>query len=223
MYGRQPCRPVDITLGLVLHSVMAPTTSKFVQKLRACVQWAHKKAKLFQAREVQCHKLNYDKHSRAAALEVGDMLLVHVTAFKGHHKIQDQWENREYVVETWPFPNVPVYVVSPSDGEGCSLTLDRNYLLHMSPNLEQARDDTPVAGVEQMRTSAPAPSVDSQPTDSEPSRMATHLRTNLLHSDVAHMQHRTNFHGSTTILHCWQKSAHPASWMHGLVCAFACT
>ena len=26
---------------------------------------------------------NYDKHRRAAALEVGDTVLVHVTAFKG--------------------------------------------------------------------------------------------------------------------------------------------
>ena len=48
--------------------------------------------------------LNYNKHSRAGALEVGDMVLVSVTAFKGHHKIQDQRENREYVVERQPYP-----------------------------------------------------------------------------------------------------------------------
>ena len=29
----------------------------------------------------------YDKHSRAVALEVGDMVLIHVTAFKGYNKI----------------------------------------------------------------------------------------------------------------------------------------
>ena len=99
MYGRQPHLPVNVTLGLVPHSVMVPTTLKFVQKLRECVQWAHKKAKLFQAKEAWCHKLNYDNCSRAAALQVEDTVLVHVTAFKGHHKIQNQWENREYVVE----------------------------------------------------------------------------------------------------------------------------
>ena len=32
-------------------------------------------------------------------MEVRDMVLVHVTAFKGHHKIWDRWQNREYVVE----------------------------------------------------------------------------------------------------------------------------
>ena len=54
------------------------------------------------------------------ALEVGDMVLVHVTAFRGQHKMQDRWENREYVVEKWPYPDLPVYVVCPRDGEGHS-------------------------------------------------------------------------------------------------------
>ena len=100
------------------------------------------------------------------------MVLVCVTAFKGCHKIEDQWENKEYVVERQPYPNVPVYVVHPRDGEGCSQTLHRNYLLPISPNLEQAGDDMPVAGIEQMRTSAPMPSIDSEPTEPELSGMA---------------------------------------------------
>ena len=89
MYGRKPHLPVDATLGLALHSVMTPTTSNFVQKLREHVQWAHKKAESFQAKEAWFHKLNYDKHSRTAALEVGDPVLVCVTAFIGHYQIQD--------------------------------------------------------------------------------------------------------------------------------------
>ena len=71
-------------------------------------------------KEVQCYKLNYDKRSKAAALEVGDIVLVCVTAFKGCHKIQNQWENREYVVERQPYPNVSVYVVCSKDGEGAA-------------------------------------------------------------------------------------------------------
>ena len=74
-------------------------------------------------------------------------------------------------MEKWPHPNVPVYVVCPRVGEGHSQTLHRNYFLLISPNLEQAGDDTPVSGVEQVRTSAPTPSVDSEPADSEPSGM----------------------------------------------------
>ena len=101
------------------------------------------------------------------------MVLVHVTAHKGHHKIQDQWENREYVVEKWPYPNVPVYVVYPRDGEGCSQTLHRNYLLPISSNLEQNEKDAPMAGVEHTNTSTPALSLDSEPADAELSGMVT--------------------------------------------------
>ena len=72
--------------------------------MRECTKWAWQKAEAFQVKEAKCHKCNYDKCSRAAVLEVGDTVLVHVTAFKGHHKIQDRWENREYVVEKQPIP-----------------------------------------------------------------------------------------------------------------------
>ena len=76
------------------------------------------------------------------------------------------------MVEGWPHPNVPVYVVCPRDGEACSWTLHRNYLLPIGPNIEQAMDDTPVASIEQVRVSTPVTSVDSEPANSEPSGMA---------------------------------------------------
>ena len=76
-------------------------------------------------------------------------------------------------MEKWPYPNVSVYVIHPRDGKGHSWTLHTNYLQPISPNLKQAGDDMPVAGVEQTRTSVPAPPIDSKPADSEPSGMAT--------------------------------------------------
>ena len=75
------------------------------------MSWAHRKVNLFQQKEAQHHKCNYDKWSKAVSLRMGDMVLVHVTTFKGRHKIQSRWENREYVVEWQPYPNLPVYVV----------------------------------------------------------------------------------------------------------------
>ena len=120
-----------------------------------------KKAEKFQSKEAQCHKQNYNKRSKAVALEVRDKVLIHVTAFKGHHKIQDCWENREYVVEKWPHPNVPVYVVCPRDGEGCSRTLHRNYLLLISSNIKQDEKDAPMARVEHTNNSTPVPPVDT--------------------------------------------------------------
>ena len=163
MYGRQPHLPVDVTLGLVPQMMTAPDTTKFIQKMREHAKWAQKKPEAFQAKAAKCHKCNYD--SRAAALEVGDTVLVHVTAFKGCHKIQDRWENREYVMEKWPYPNVTVYVVCPRDGEGHSWTLHRNYLLPISSNMGQDEKDEPMAGVENNNTSTPAPPVDSEPAD----------------------------------------------------------
>ena len=107
------------------------------------------------------------------ALEVGDMVLVQVTAFKGHHKMQDQWENRECVVEKWPYPNVPVYVVHPRDGEGTSHTLHRNYLLPISPNLQQSKIDKPVAGVGNDYSLTPVPPVSDAPVEAELFGMVT--------------------------------------------------
>ena len=65
-----------------------------------------------------------------------DTVLVCVTTFKSHHKMQDWWENREYVVEKQPYPNVSVSMwYAPGMWKGHSQTLHRNYLLPISPNL----------------------------------------------------------------------------------------
>ena len=101
------------------------------------------------------------------------MVLVCVTTFKGHHKMQGWWENREYVVEKWPYPNVPVYVVCPRDGEGNSWTLHRNYLLCISSNLEQGKMDESVAGAGNDTSPTPVPSVSSAPVEAEPSGRVT--------------------------------------------------
>ena len=82
--------------------------------------------------------------------------------------MQDQWENRAYVVEKWPYPNVPVYVVCPRDGEVCSQTLHRNILLPISPNLEQSEMDKPVAGVWNDTSPTPVPPVSDAPVEAEP-------------------------------------------------------
>ena len=79
MYGRQPHLLVDVTLGLAPQTTTAPDMTKFIQKMREHAKWAWKKAKTFQAKEAEWHKCNYDKCSRAAALEVVDTVLVHVT------------------------------------------------------------------------------------------------------------------------------------------------
>ena len=139
--------------------------------MREHAEWAQRKAKAFQAKEAQRHKQNYDKRSRPATLEVGDMVLVCVTTIKGHHKIQERWKNREYVVEKWLYPNVLVYVVCLRDGEGHSQTLHRNYLLPINSNIEQGKMDKPIAGVGNNTSMTQVPSVDSAPADAGSSGM----------------------------------------------------
>ena len=80
------------------------------------------------------------------SLQKGDTVLVHVTTFKGQHKIQSRWENKEYVVEQQPYPNLPVYVVHPIDGEGHHHTLHQNFLLLISHNWEQEEGKNAVEG-----------------------------------------------------------------------------
>ena len=53
MFRRQPHLPINVTLGLVPHTVTEPNRSKFVQKIREHTKWAQKKAEAFQAKEVQ--------------------------------------------------------------------------------------------------------------------------------------------------------------------------
>ena len=53
MYGKQPHLPVDVTLVLAPHTITEPNTSKFVEKMRECTQWAQRKAEAFQAKEAQ--------------------------------------------------------------------------------------------------------------------------------------------------------------------------
>ena len=48
---------------------------------------------------------------KGAALDIGDLVLVKKTAWKGRHKIQDRWDSDEYQVIGQPNPGIPVYEV----------------------------------------------------------------------------------------------------------------
>ena len=162
MYVRQPCLPIDITLGLAPHTTTVPKHLKICTKDERACKMGPEKA--FQAKEPQCHKKNYDKWRKAAALEVGDMVLVCVTTLRAVTKSRTYGRIGNFV-EKLSYPNVPVYVVCPRDGEGCNCTLHRNYLLPINSNIGQ---NAPMAGVENNTTSTPALPVDTEPSDAEP-------------------------------------------------------
>ena len=149
--------------------------------MRKWIRWADQKVNHFQQKEMWHYKQNYDKCRRPVALKEVDTVLDHATTFKGWKKIQNQWENREYVVEWWPYPNLSVDVVHPRDGEGCSQTLHRNYLLPISNNLQQVGDDeNPVTEVEPIDRPTPVPPADSELlanglTESQPESLPSSL------------------------------------------------
>ena len=91
------------------------------------------------------HRGLYNLRCRGATLSVGDLVLVKQTAWKGRHKIQDRWEDREYQVVDQPTPGIPVYTVKSLAG-GQTKVLHRNLLLPLQGRFRQ-EGETVVEGV----------------------------------------------------------------------------
>ena len=82
---------------------------------------------------------------RGATLDVGDLVLVKQTVWKGRYKIQDRWESGEYQVVGQPTPGVPVYTVKRIAGDKTKV-LHRNLLLPLQGRIRQT-DETGEEGV----------------------------------------------------------------------------
>ena len=82
------------------------------------------------------HKGLYDKRCKGTELDIGDLVLVRKTAWKGKHKIQDKWESDEYQIIWQPNPAIPVYKVE-SVGGGRTKVLHRNLLLPLQGRIRQ--------------------------------------------------------------------------------------
>ena len=69
------------------------------------------------------------------------------------------------MVEWQPYPNLPVYVVHPIYGEGCSHTLHRNYLFPISHNLGQEEGDNALEGDGSKKSTSVPHEEDALPVD----------------------------------------------------------
>ena len=78
----------------------------------------------------------YDRRCKGAGLDIGDLVLVRKTAWKGKHKIQDRWESDEYQLIGQPNPGIPVYKVESVAG-GRTRVLHRNLLLPLQGRIRQ--------------------------------------------------------------------------------------
>ena len=137
LFGREPRLPVDVEFGLQRENQKGPLSeSNYVSQLRRQLKFAHNKAKQVASKQQVRHKGLYDRKCRGATLDVGDLVLVKQTAWKGRHKIQDCWEEEEYQVVDQPTPGVPVYVVKSIAG-GRPKVLHRNLLQPLQGRLRQ--------------------------------------------------------------------------------------
>ena len=137
LFGREPRLPVDVELGLQRGGQKGfPGESNYVSQLRRRLTIAHKKARHMAQRQQAKHRKLYDMKCRGATLDVGDLVLVKQTAWKGRHKIQDRWESGEYQVVGQPSPGVPVYTVKRMSG-GKTKVLHRNILLPLQGRIRQ--------------------------------------------------------------------------------------
>ena len=147
LFGREPRLPIDVEFGLKRGKQQSPPSrSTYVTQLRKRLRFAHKKAKQVADRQQARHKELYDRRCRGAALDIGDLVLVKKTAWKGKHKIQDRWESDEYQVIEQPTPGIPVYKVKCIAG-GRTRVLHHNLLLPLQGRLRQSEGqqgiDTP--------------------------------------------------------------------------------
>ena len=129
MFGRHPRLPIDVKFGLHKPNCSDNCSkSRYIQKLRRRLNYAHKKASKYSSEQAQKYKTSYDKSVKGPQLQVNDLVLVKIVAHKARHKIHDKWESEEYIVLEQPIPGTPVYRVRPVTGTKIR-TLHRNLLL----------------------------------------------------------------------------------------------
>ena len=102
--------------------------------MRRRLRFALKKAKQLAGKQQARHKGLYDRRCKGGALDIGDLVLVKKTAWKGKHKIQDRWESDEYQVIGQPNSGIPVYEVKCVAG-GRTRVLHHNLLLPLQGRL----------------------------------------------------------------------------------------
>ena len=137
LFGREPRLPVDVEFRLQRGGQKgSPGESNYISQLKKRLQFAYRKAKCMAQKQQARHRGLYNLKCRGATLSVGDLVLVKQTAWKGRHKIQDRWEDREYQVVDQPTPGIPVYTVKSLAG-GQTKVLHRNLLLPLQGRLRQ--------------------------------------------------------------------------------------
>ena len=92
MFGHTPMIPLDVEMGVTLIEQGDTSCQNYVKKLKARQEWAYQFVHENNQKESECHKKYYDQKMRCMSIRPNDLVLVHVKAPTGDHKIADQWE-----------------------------------------------------------------------------------------------------------------------------------
>ena len=86
----------------------------YTKRLQTRLKWAYQKAQENNKKESKRQKRYYDQKMKCMSLKPDDLVLVHVKAPSGQHKIIDQWEDKQYRVVS-QLDDQPVFKVQPED------------------------------------------------------------------------------------------------------------
>ena len=89
MFGRTPRIPLDVEIGVTLIDQEQESYQNYTKKLQARLKWAYQKAQENNRKESEWQKKIFDQKMRCMSLKPDDLVLVHVKAPSGHHKIID--------------------------------------------------------------------------------------------------------------------------------------
>ena len=96
MFGRTPKIPLDVEMGATLVDQEQESYQNYAKKLEAKLKWPFQRAQENNKKESERQKRYYDQGMKCMSLKPDDLVLVHVKAPFGQHKIIDQWEDKQY-------------------------------------------------------------------------------------------------------------------------------
>ncbi|XP_053380153.1 uncharacterized protein LOC123561773 [Mercenaria mercenaria] len=128
MFGRKPKLPIDATFEKAREDSTRKPTQEYINDLKERTEKTRKIVESHIDKAKSKQKKYYDRKAKAAQISKGDKVLVKKLAFEGKHKIQDKFEEGEYLVIDQPRPDIPVFKVK-STKDDREKTLHRNHLI----------------------------------------------------------------------------------------------
>ena len=136
LFNRHPKIPLDFKYGLTRQGVKSSCKARYLSKLQRRLAYAYKQAEKFAKKNCNKQKELYDRKCKGARLLPGDVVLVKKMGWKERHKIQDKWEEDEYIILEALGETNTVYKIKPVDKDSPVRVVHRNLLLPVGVNID---------------------------------------------------------------------------------------